>query len=269
VAIRTAVIRGDGQGSYGVGGGIVADSDPAAEYDEALLKARVLSDLAADYQLLETLRWSAEVGFVRLGGHLDRLAVSADALGFAFDRHAASAELGRQAGLWSAAGADRRVRLALARTGAIAVTQTPIGAEPARRVRLGLAEERLDAGDPFLRHKTSRRDIHEAALAQAVAGGLDEAILLNRAGALADGARNSLFVQRGGRLLTPPVQAGALPGVLRAELIAEGLAEEAPLDARDLQGEAVCFVGNSLRGLRRAGLTPRAIAPSSGRGGDR
>jgi 4-amino-4-deoxychorismate lyase len=52
------------------------------------------------------------------------------------------------------------------------------------------------------------------------------------------------------------VQAGALPGVLRATLIAERLAEEAPLDANDLQGGAVCFVGNSLRGLRRAVLAP-------------
>ncbi|MDE2016642.1 MAG: aminodeoxychorismate synthase component I [Hyphomicrobiales bacterium] len=42
VAIRTATISADGEGEYGVGGGIVADSDPNAEYDEALLKAKIL-----------------------------------------------------------------------------------------------------------------------------------------------------------------------------------------------------------------------------------
>ncbi|HVM21171.1 MAG TPA: anthranilate synthase component I family protein, partial [Egibacteraceae bacterium] len=38
VAIRTAVVE-DGLASYGAGGGIVADSDASAEYDEALDKA--------------------------------------------------------------------------------------------------------------------------------------------------------------------------------------------------------------------------------------
>jgi aminodeoxychorismate synthase component I len=38
IAIRTLVVR-DGQATYGVGAGIVADSDPAAEYDETLHKA--------------------------------------------------------------------------------------------------------------------------------------------------------------------------------------------------------------------------------------
>ncbi|MBA2646940.1 MAG: aminodeoxychorismate synthase component I [Pyrinomonadaceae bacterium] len=41
VAIRTMTIR-DGTAQFNVGGGIVADSDPAAEYEESLLKARAL-----------------------------------------------------------------------------------------------------------------------------------------------------------------------------------------------------------------------------------
>ena len=41
VAIRTMVIR-DGQAAFNVGGGIVIDSDPEAEYDESLLKAKAL-----------------------------------------------------------------------------------------------------------------------------------------------------------------------------------------------------------------------------------
>jgi para-aminobenzoate synthetase component 1 len=41
VAIRTMTIR-DGVARFNVGGGIVADSDPAAEYEESLVKARAL-----------------------------------------------------------------------------------------------------------------------------------------------------------------------------------------------------------------------------------
>jgi para-aminobenzoate synthetase component 1 len=40
VAIRTIVVTPDGLAHVSVGGGIVADSDPAAEYEETLVKAR-------------------------------------------------------------------------------------------------------------------------------------------------------------------------------------------------------------------------------------
>jgi anthranilate/para-aminobenzoate synthase component I len=41
ITIRTLVFRGDGY-SYQAGGGIVADSSPASEYDEVMAKSAVL-----------------------------------------------------------------------------------------------------------------------------------------------------------------------------------------------------------------------------------
>ncbi|HUU70251.1 MAG TPA: anthranilate synthase component I family protein, partial [Planctomycetota bacterium] len=43
IAIRTIVMRG-GRAFFQVGGGIVADSDPVAEYDETITKARALGE---------------------------------------------------------------------------------------------------------------------------------------------------------------------------------------------------------------------------------
>lgn len=110
VAIRTAVIGAGGVGRYGVGGGIVADSDPDAEYEEALLKGRILTDLAENFGLIETLRWRPEEGYVRLAGHLARLAASADRLGFACDLARVETRLAASAEAWNC-GQDRRVRL--------------------------------------------------------------------------------------------------------------------------------------------------------------
>ena len=62
----------------------------------------------------------------------------------------------------------------------------------------------------------TRREPQERALAQAAARGRDEAVLLNRRGAVADASRNSIFMEVDGRLITPPLAVGALPGVLRA-----------------------------------------------------
>ena len=254
VAIRTALIDPNGEGFYGVGGGVVADSDPDAEYDEALLKARVLTDLASPYHLIETLKWSLQDGYVRLSRHLNRLAASAALLGFRFDRAAAEDALGGRAQSWTVAPHDRRVRLSLTRPGELSIEDAPAPAADDRWPRVGFASERLDAGDPFLRHKTSRRDGYERALAEASAAGLDEAILLNRSGEVADGSRHSVFARVDGGLVTPPLTAGALPGVLRAALIEEGRVSEASLTPEALRQADEVLLGNSLRGLRRARL---------------
>lgn len=250
VAIRTAAIEVDGRGAYGVGGGVVADSDPQAEYDEALLKARVLSGLAEDFGLIETFRWSAAEGYPRLMAHLDRLETSAWSLGFGFERAAAEALLAEAARNW--AGDDRRVRLLLARSGELTLSDTPALTAPTEPLKLQVAGEMLDPGDPFLRHKTTQRALHEQAFACAAALGLDEAVLLNRRGEVADASRNSIFLEVEDRLVTPPLSAGALPGVLRATLIAEGRALEGRLSPDDLNSAGRLFVGNSLHGLRRA-----------------
>jgi para-aminobenzoate synthetase/4-amino-4-deoxychorismate lyase len=252
VAIRTAVIGPGGFGRYGVGGGIVADSDPDAEYEEALLKGRVLTDLAESFSLVETLRWRPEEGYVRVKDHLARLAASADTLRFPFDRAGLEARLAVTAEAWNRS-QDRRVRLLLAQDGKFEISGEPLNEEPQGRLAFGVFPGRLDAADPFLRHKTTRRATHDAASLAAAAAGLDEMILLNRCGCLADGSRNSIFIERQGRLITPPLTAGALPGVLRSSLIAQGAAIEADLTVDDLRS-GPAFLGNSLRGLRRADL---------------
>jgi para-aminobenzoate synthetase/4-amino-4-deoxychorismate lyase len=72
-------------------------------------------------------------------------------------------------------------------------------------------------------------------------------LFCNERGELTEGARSNVFVRKDGALLTPPLEAGLLPGILRAELIARGEAREATLTPDDLKGEI--YLGNSLRGL--------------------
>ena len=83
---------------------------------------------------------------------------------------------------------------------------------------------------------------------------LDEVVYLNEMGELAEGSRTTIFIERDGMLLTPPLSAGALPGVLRAELMAQGRAVERTLMLADLKAAEVVYLGNSVRGLQRAKL---------------
>ena len=250
VAIRTATLHADGSGCWGVGGGIVADSDPAAEWHEALLKGRVLTDLAEDFGLIETLRWSREDGFGRLDRHLARLARSAATLGFALDLARLRADLAALIAPLAEPG-PRRVRVELARDGSTTLATPPLPPDPDRPLRVGIAAEPVDAGDPFLAHKTTKRARWDAASAEAARLGLDDMIFMNRDGFLTESTRANIFVERDGRLLTPARRHGLLPGILREEYLADGRAEEADLRLADL-AEGTWFLGNSLRGLKPA-----------------
>ena len=77
-------------------------------------------------------------------------------------------------------------------------------------------------------------------------------IFLNERDEVCEGARTNIFVERDGALLTPPLECGLLPGVLRAHLLAQGRAREKILRLADLAEDFL--IGNSLRGLLRAQL---------------
>ncbi|WP_005038220.1 aminotransferase class IV [Holophaga foetida] len=78
---------------------------------------------------------------------------------------------------------------------------------------------------------------------------LFEVIALNERGELTDGSRTTLFLVEGGRVFTPPVSAGALPGVARQVILEAGLAQEATLTPADLVRCEGLFLTNSLQGL--------------------
>lgn len=252
VAIRTPVVFRDGAGEMGIGSGVVYDSAGAKEFDECLLKMKFLTDPPRSFELIETLLWERDNGFYLLDRHLERLAASARFFRFPLDEVAARKSLATAV---AEAGDDRlRVRLLLSEDGQVSVTATALGAaDPHAVMRYAVSATRLDSTDPFLFHKTTRRELYDQEWRHySETQGADEVIYLNERGELAEGSRTNIFVRRGGKLLTPPVASGLLPGVLRAELIACGRAEEASLTREDLESASEVYLGNSVRGLVRA-----------------
>jgi 4-amino-4-deoxychorismate lyase len=209
----------------------------------------------ADFSLIETVRWEAATGFIRLERHLARLRASADTLGFAYDRQAAVAALNHA--VEDADGSPAlRMRLTLSHNGIAAATAQPFAPLPPDWTwTLRIANTRLDSRDDLLRHKTTRRGVYEAARAEFPPSAADEVILANERGEICEGTITSIFVEDGGpMLLTPTLGCGLLAGVLRAELLELGKAKEAILSREDLLRAKVIHVGNSLRGLIPAKL---------------
>lgn len=86
---------------------------------------------------------------------------------------------------------------------------------------------------------------------QAAQAGGDEAFLLNGKGRVACGARSNLFCWVDGRLLTPAIAEGALPGIARHAVLGHcatlGLAAEEGIVTREtLRAATEVFVTNSL-----------------------
>jgi len=101
---------------------------------------------------------------------------------------------------------------------AVVMTLHPLpalGGASAPRWRVILSTLRLPANDPITSCKTANKLTQVLARAQADAAGAQEALLLNTRGFLAEGTTSNLFWIKGGVLFTPPLAAGALPGVTR------------------------------------------------------
>ncbi|WP_076068807.1 aminodeoxychorismate synthase component I [Sphingomonas montana] len=250
VAIRTLRVEaGTGIATMGLGSGIVADSDLHAEWAEAQAKARFVGTGARPFDLIETMRFDPMEGLCDLDRHMARLERSAAALGFGFDRHDVRNEL-QAATFRLRTGA--RVRLMLARSGAMAIEARALPPVPDGPVDVTIVPLPVDPRDFRLMHKTSDRGFYDAARA---AAGTWEVLFEAPDGRLTEGSFTSLFVGDG-PMRTPALDAGLLPGVLRQRLIAEGRAVAADLTRDDLRNGF--RVGNAVRGLIVARLAASA-----------
>lgn len=219
-----------------------------AEAEEAAFYGRERNSVtdARRFDLIETMAFDPHGGIARLDRHLERLLQSAEQLGFAFDRHEARNEL--QAATFRAG--PSLVRLLLSRTGAMAIEMRPRPAAPTEPVAVAVAPLPVDASDVRLHYQTSDRGFYDGARG---AADTFEVLFRDPLGFLTEGSFTSLFVERDGALLTPPLARGLLPGVLRAELIDSGKAREADLTEAELAGGFL--IGSSARGLLRATLS--------------
>ena len=247
VAIRTAVIdQASRRLSFGVGSGIVWDSDGPAEYEECLLKAQILGDPSASFDLLETMRWDPAQGFLVLDRHLARLAASAGYFDFAYDEPRVRAALDEAVG---GAATRRRIRLVVSRDGQVRIEQVnwQRGAEPAR---VALAKTPIDSRALWLFHKTTHRTLYDERRRVDV----DETILWNEHGEVTEGTTTNVVATIGGRRVTPPVSAGLLAGTYRAEQLAAGSISEAPIRVADLRRAERVWLINSVQEWREATL---------------
>ncbi len=216
--------------------------------------------------LFETMRAYSGQAF-RLPAHLERLTASADRIHLALPTTDEELQTAVQKTLKESALASAYVRLTVTRgvggspsqlnasTPSVIIWVRPLSNYPAELYQKGmsavLAEARRNEHSLLSNLKTLNYLDNLLARAAAQRAGADEAILLNTSGQLAEAAASNLFIVADGRVLTPPIEAGILPGITRACVLelcaAEGIRfTEAHLDVGQLSAAEEAFLTNSL-----------------------
>src|SRR3984957_19593285 len=247
VAIRTAVLQGE-RLHMGVGAGITYDSVAGEEYQECKLKAEFLKDNS--FALIESMRCEGGTCLL-LPLHLERLQASADYFGFRFPRTELTEAIERAVRESSDRGASK-LRLELRRDGSWTLSELEALEKEPEVSRAMLWPEPVQSGDRFLRHKTTRRVLYNHAAQVSRERGCIDAIFQNEHGVVTEGAISNVVVKHGDSWLTPPVDAGLLPGVYRTSLLRrmpEIQVVEFSLE-RLLSADEV-WLTNAVRGMRR------------------
>lgn len=107
---------------------------------------------------------------------------------------------------------------------------------------------------PLVFHKTANYLENILGRRQAQRQGYDEGLFLNTRGQVTECTASNIFIVRGDKLLTPPVQSGLLPGTIRRLVLENAAAAgytglETALEPLDLRQTEECFVTNSLLGV--------------------
>lgn len=203
-----------------------------------------MTTLPPGIRLFETMRAvGGEVALWPL--HRERLTASARAFGVPLQIGDADTALGARLESMKAPG---RVRLSVGRTGDVRVDVAPMAPPPSTA---WIDPEPFPSlGTLYCVHKTTWRDHYDDRTTRAIAHGADEAILLTPGGQVGEGTRTTVWIERDGRFLTPPLSAGGLPGVMRAHLLASrDDTGEARLTPDDLLAADTVWLSNAVVGL--------------------
>lgn len=242
VPIRTVMIDNrNGTATYGAGGAITKDSTAVEEYEEVLVKARILEKNRKQFQLLESLSLS-NGSYLLLENHLKRLKRSADFFQFNIDLALVQNKL-----VDFAKENDNKqwkVRLLVNENAAITLEANELS-PISTPVPVRLASTPIDIADIFLYHKTTNRMVYEKRLNEFP--GVFDVLLWNKKREVTEFTIGNIVVEIDGGLYTPPVECGLLAGTYRDSLIESGTISERKIMFDDLRDCTGIWLINSVR----------------------
>ena len=238
VAIRTIQLY-QGKAIYGVGGGITWDSTWESEYREVHQKAAVLYRKQARFQLITTGRISQKQLLFE-DQHLERLTKASRYFAYPFDPEELRQKIEEECQACDSH-QDSRLRITLSKSGEMKLSRQILTPLSPSFCKAKLCLQEADLNQSFTYFKTTHRP-H-------LSLGEQEKIYHNKSGELLETSIGNLVLKINGKLYTPPISQGILPGIYRQHLLETGQVEEKVLTVADLNQAETIYGCNAVRGL--------------------
>lgn len=126
------------------------------------------------------------------------------------------------------------------------------GKDSDTRVRTEYSKIRRNETSPLTYHKTLNYAENLMERRKAAQQGFDEAVFLNGKGEITEGTVSNVFFIKDGKIYTPPVSCGMLPGIMREYVCRSFQAEETVIRPEDIELYDEMFLTNSLMGVMPA-----------------
>lgn len=258
IPIRTCIVRSDGTAEMGIGSGILHESDPAAEYEECLLKGQFLREINHSFRLLESMLYCAKQNVIKhLDDHLDRLRDSANSLLFPFEKHT----IIRQLKLFTNnLTTNHKIRLTLDQKGLLDITAQPLErkihtSDPLRFVNI--SQQRTNSHWFLLQHKTTARQLYDQEYKVHQDNGAYDVLFFNERNHLTEASRHNIFIEKDGQFITSPIASGLLSGIARKQFLQENKDQclERPITPADLMTANRILLTNAVRGIVEVSLS--------------
>ena len=243
VAIRTIQLH-KGQAIYGVGGGITWDSTWESEYDEIHQKSAVLYRKQARFKLITTGKISQK-HLIFKEEHIDRLRKASRYFAYPFDTENLRQRIDAECQDCDI-DQDYRLRISLSKSGEIEVDRQVLAPLSLSFCQAKLYLQEADLNQAFTYFKTTHRP-H-------LSLGEQEKIYHNKSGELLETSIGNLVLKIAGKLYTPPIRLGILPGIYRQHLLEKGKVEEKVLTLEELAQAEAIYGCNAVRGLYKLSL---------------
>ena len=238
VAIRTIQLH-QGKAIYGVGGGITWDSTWESEYREVHQKAAVLYRKQARFQLITTGKISKKQLLFE-DQHLERLTKASRYFAYPFDPEELRQKIELECQVCDV-NQDYRLQISLSKSGEMKLSRQILAHLSPSFCKVKLCLQEADLNQSFTYFKTTHRP-H-------LSLGKQEIIYHNAAGELLETSIGNLVLKINGKLYTPPISQGILPGIYRQHLLETGQVEEKVLTVPDLDQAETIYGCNAVRGL--------------------
>ena len=247
VAIRTALIdKKTNDITYGIGSGIVWDSQEKDEYDETLLKSKIMLDQYSNFDLVETMLWTPNEKIVLQKYHLERLKKSANFFNRKF-------KIDKAEKLLNSFYSDtpQKIRLLLNDNNQLLIENSKFEElNKDRIIKIKLANNHINSSNIFVQHKTTNRSVYDNAKKDLQ--DYDDVLLWNEKQQITECTIYNIAIFKNNRWITPPLKCGLLDGIMRAELIKQKKIHEDIVELSDLNKKTKIMLFNSVRGCLKA-----------------